>query len=156
MRKGGCVALTLDAFGFLRQLVAVVPQEQLLEGGWMADEAAHPKLAEPAHRHVEVIRVDGEADKMAVDLEAVNTLEVGQACRWMLGLRRDRGTCEVSQLAERAPLHHPPQPDDAHAVTQRLDLGQDVTGKQHRSPLLLQLADAVLEHRLHQRVESRS
>ena len=75
-------------------------------------------------------------------------------CAGTLGLRGDRGSGEVPQLVERALLHDPPQSDDAQPVAQRLDLGQDVAGEQHRSPLGLHLADAVLEDRLHQRVES--
>ena len=45
--------------------------------------------------------------------------------------------------------------DDAQPIAQRFDLGQDVAGEQHRSSLGLHLANAVLEYRLHERVESR-
>src|ERR1700694_2713980 len=121
----------------------------------MADQAADSELAEPPHRSVEVIGIYVEAHMRAVDLEVVNTSEVGQAFRGSLCLSGDRRACEVPQLVKRASLRHPAQPDDAQPVAQRLDLGQDVAGKQPRAPLGLHLADAVLEYRLHQRVESR-
>ena len=43
-------SLAVDTLGFLRQLIAVVPEEQLFERGRMADQAPDPELTEPAHR----------------------------------------------------------------------------------------------------------
>jgi hypothetical protein len=54
-----------------------VPEEQLLERGWMADQAPDPELSEPTNGRVEVIGVDLEAHMGAVDVEVVDTLEVG-------------------------------------------------------------------------------
>ena len=62
----------------MRQLVAVVAQEQLLERRRMAHQAAHTELAEAAHRRVEMHGVDVEADPGAVDLEAVDARQVGE------------------------------------------------------------------------------
>jgi len=121
----------------------------------MADQAADSQLADPADCFAEVIGIDFEADVGAVDLEAVHTGQVRQAVGGALDLRRDRRAGEVPQLGERASLRHTSHPDDAQPVAQRFDLGQDVAGEQHRSALGLHLADAVLKHRLHQRVESR-
>lgn len=39
-------------------------------------------------------------------------------------------TGEVPQVGQRARLHDPARADDAHAVAERLDLGQDVAGEQ--------------------------
>jgi hypothetical protein len=76
-----------------------------------------------------VISVDFEAHMCSDDLETVNTVEVGQAPRRTLCLGRDRGSREVPELAKSAFLDHPSQPDDAHAIAQRFDLGQDVAGE---------------------------
>ena len=88
----------------LRQLVAVVAQEQLLERRRMADQAAHAELAESAHRCVEVLGVDVEAHAVAVDLEAVDPGEVGQPVGGPYRLGGDRRAGQVPQLAERAAL----------------------------------------------------
>ena len=85
----------------------------------------------------------------------MNAGKVDQVLRGKLGLCGDRRTGKMPQLVERASLRHPPQPDDAQPIAQRFDLGQDMAGEQHRSPLGLHLANAVLEYRLHERVESR-
>ena len=67
----------------------------------------------------------------------------------------DRGARHAPQLLQRAALLRPAGADDAHPVAERFDLGEDVARQQHGPSLGLDLADAVLEDRLHQRVEAR-
>ena len=63
------------------------------------------------------------------------------------------GARQVAQLGERPGLDRPAGADDAHPVAQRLDLGEDVAREQHGPPVLARLLDAVLEDRLHERIE---
>src|SRR5664280_2516537 len=89
---------------FTGQLVAVVPQEQLLECGRMADETADSELAEPLHGNVEVSGVDVETDMGAVYLKAMDPGKVRQALGRTLGLRDDRCSGQVPKLIEGAAL----------------------------------------------------
>jgi hypothetical protein len=61
----------------------------------------------------------------------------------------------MAHVAQRPGLDDAAEPDDAHAVGQLLDLGQDVAGEQHGLAGGLRLEDDVLEDDLHQRVEPR-
>jgi hypothetical protein len=61
----------------------------------------------------------------------------------------------MSQLVEGAVLDDPSLPDDADAVAERLELGQDVAGQEDRSAALPELADVLFEAGLHQRIEPR-
>ena len=60
----------------------------------------------------------------------------------------------MAQLGQGAGLHGAAVPDDADPVAERLDLGEDVAGQQHGAALGADLADVLLEHRLHQRVQA--
>ena len=135
-------------------LVAVVAQEQLLERRRPAREAAHAGLREQAERLVEPRRVDREAHLGAVDAQVVDALEPGEAVDGLVGLDDDRRAGEVPQLVERAGLDRAPGPDDPHAMAERLDLGEDVAGQQHGAARGADLGDALLEDRLHQRVQA--
>ena len=52
-------------------------------------------------------------------------------CAGIRRLERHLGAGEVPQLGERARLDDPAGADDAHAVAQQLDLGEDVAREQH-------------------------
>ena len=60
----------------------------------------------------------------------------------------------MAQLLQGSALLRAAQPNDAEAVAERLDLGQDVAGEQHGPALGLDLPDAVKEDGLHQGVEA--
>src|SRR6266700_3203133 len=143
--------LALDQRVLARQFLAVLSEEELLERGWMADEALDPELAKAADRRVEMIAVHVEADMGTVDHEAMDPGQVRQSVGGTRGVRRNRGAGQVPQLPQRAALHPAPRTYDAEPVAERLDLRQDVTGQQHRPTLRLDLADAVLKHRFHER-----
>ena len=61
----------------------------------------------------------------------------------------------MAQLGQGAALDGAAEADDAHPIAQGLDFGEDVAGEQHGAPLAPDLLDALLENRLHQRVEAR-
>ena len=61
----------------------------------------------------------------------------------------------MAQLGEAAGLDGATGSDDAHPITERLDLGEDVAGEQDRAPLGAHLVDVVAEDPVHQRVEPR-
>src|SRR5262245_24068412 len=60
----------------------------------------------------------------------------------------------MAHLLQGSALLRAPQPNDAQAVAEGLDLGQDVARKQHGPALGPDLPDAVLEDGLHQGVET--
>lgn len=60
----------------------------------------------------------------------------------------------MAQVAQRARLDRAAVADDADAVAQGLDLGEDVARQQHRAALLAFLLDDLLEGGLHERVEA--
>ena len=60
------------------------------------------------------------------------------------------------KFRQRAALHGAAVADDADAIAERLDLGQDVAGEQHGAPAAALLGDTLAEHRSHQRVEART
>ena len=70
-------------------------------------------------------------------------------------LGEDRRTGQVAELAQCPGLDAAAGPDDAHPVTQPLDLGQDVARQQDRVAAGAEVVDAGLEDRLHDRVEAR-
>ena len=100
-----------------------------------------------------MLRVDVESHVTAVDGEAVDAGKVSEGTGRALRLGGDRREREMPQLVERAALLRAAGADDAHSVAQRLDLGEDMAREQDGSPLRLDLADAVLEDRLHEGVE---
>src|SRR5680860_26214 len=121
----------------------------------MTDQTADSQFAELAHGAIQMISVDIESHLASIDLEIVDPGEAGQGLGWMRGLRGDRRPGQMAELCERAALLCTPSSDDGDPITQRLNLRQDVAGQQYRPPLRLDLADAILEHRFHQRVEAR-
>ena len=122
----------------------------------MAHQAAHPELAEPAHRVVEIDRCRRRSARVVPSISSPWTPgEVGQAVGGLRELGGDRRAGHAAQLVQRAALLGPAGADDAHPVAERLDLGEDVARQQHGAPLGLDLADAVLEHGLHERIEAR-
>src|SRR5512133_581461 len=129
-------------------------EEQLLERGRMADEAAHAELAERADRLVQMILVDVEPHGPVVDDEIVEPGHVLQRGRRAIDLRGDRRSRQVPEIVQRAALDHPAEPDDAHAIAEGLDLREDMAREQDRSTLEPDLVDAVLEHGLHQPFEA--
>ena len=95
-----------------------------------------------------------EEDPEAVDLEVVHPGEPVEPGQRPHRLGGHRGAGQVPQLGQRPGLDPAPGPDDAHPVAQPLDLGEDVAGEQHRAPAVAEVVDALLEDRLHQRVEA--
>ena len=112
----------------------VVPQEQLLEGRRLADQAAHADAGQPPQQGVERVGVDVEAQRCR---RRCRSCTPGSAARpsggaGELGLRstvrvrcRSSVSVPVSTVRPSRMMRHP--------VAQRLDLGQDVAGQQHRA-----------------------
>src|SRR3954471_1735117 len=115
----------------------IVAQEDLLESGRAADERLHAPFHELFQDMLQLARLDALDDVLAVER-----------------LRLDRRAREVAQLGERAALHGLAVADDADAIAQRLDFGEDVAGEQHRAPVLALVAHALAEDLLHQRIEA--
>ena len=103
----------------------------------MAGQAAHTELTERAHNSLEAVVVDIETHAATVELETVDTVEVGQGIGRALGLGSDRCAREVPELTECARLLCSTGPDDGHTIAQGLDLAQDVTRQQDRPTLAL-------------------
>lgn len=120
----------------------------------MADQTADAESTEGADRGVEVRAVDGEVHPAVGQPHPVDAGHGVESGGRALGLGLHRRTGQVAHLAERPGLHVLPEPDDAHAVTELLDLGQDMAGEQYRLARFLRLRDDVLEDDLHERVES--
>jgi hypothetical protein len=116
---------------------------------------AHADLRERAQHLVEALGVDLEAHAGALHAEIVDAGQLRQSGERAGEVGLDRGPREMAQVRERAALDGAPAPDDAHAVTHRLDLGEDVAGEQHRAPAAALLHDALTKDGLHQRVQAR-
>jgi hypothetical protein len=84
----------------------------------------------------------------------VNPRERFEAVERALGLDLDRGAREMAQFGEGPRLDRSAGTDDAHAIAERLDLGEYVAREQHGDALVGELANALLEDRLHQRVQA--
>src|SRR5215207_9581581 len=130
-------------------------QEQLLEGRRLAGERTNAELTQRLQGGSELDRVDLEGCALALDDEVVHAGQRVEPHRRLRQLRGDRRTCEVPQLGERAGFHGATRADDADLVAQPLDLGKDVARQQNRSAFVLELVDALGEHRLHQGIEPR-
>ena len=83
-------------------------------------------------------------------------VDAGQAAQ-RLGRRASSAAIEVRvrcRRSARVPVStHRPAADDADPVAEPLHLGQDVAAQQHGVPVVAEPVDALLEDRLHQRVE---
>ncbi len=122
---------------------------------WEAySEAGHPDGSESDQRPVETARVDQEFHVGALDAQVVHAGQRGEAVRRRGEVGGDRETRQVAHLGETADLDGAPVPDDAHAIGQRLDLGEDVAREKRRAALLAELDEALAEHRVHQGVEA--
>src|SRR5262245_57668764 len=99
------------------------------------------------------MRVDVELYAPVLDDRVVNPRELCEITGRLDRLRTDRSPREMPKVVERAALHGAAAPDDAHAVAQRLHLGEHVARQQHGAALVANLADVLLELFLHQRVE---
>src|SRR5262245_1077234 len=124
------VAEAVGEFGLVRELLAVMAQEQLLECRRVAHQTSHAELGEPAHRALELVVVDVEANAATVDVEAVNPGQRSEAIGRVQDLGNDRRSRHSAQLVEGPALLRPAETNDAHAVTQRLDLREDVARQQ--------------------------
>ena len=120
----------------------------------MAHKGCDAKLDEPEHHLVEMLGVDVDVDLRVVNLETVNAGEAVEARGRRFQLGGDRGARQVAHLLQGSALLRAAQPNDAEAVAEGLDLGQDVAGEQHGPALGLDLPDAVLEDRLHQGIKA--
>src|SRR6266540_4312720 len=120
----------------------------------MAHQAGYAKLAEPAHHLVEMLGIDIEPDLRVLNLETVDAREAVEAGGRPLQHDGDGSARQVAHLLQGSALLRAAQPNDAEAVAEGLDLGQDVAGEQHCPALGLDLPDAVLEDGLHQGVEA--
>src|SRR3954453_8283816 len=115
----------------------IVAQEDLFEGGRAADERSDALLHQFLQHRLQLAGLDLLDDALAVE---------------RLGL--DRRARQVAQLLQRAGFDGLAVADDAHAVAQRLDLGEDVAGEQDGAALLALVLHAPAEDLLHQRVEA--
>ena len=132
----------------------VVAQEQLLQGRRLADQAAHAGVAEHLDQLAEACAVDLGAQRVAVEADVLDALDPAEIA-WVadhFGL--DGGARQVPHRVQRAALDGPARPDDGHPLAQRLGLGQDVAGQQHRHAAVARLADALLKDVLHQRIQA--
>lgn len=98
--------------------------------------------------------IDFETGYPVLDDEVVHALQRSELADRTSGLDGHRRAREVAQLGQRPGLDDATLPDDAHPVTQRLDLGEDVAGQQHGVLIAEHLLNAALEHLGHQRVEA--
>ncbi len=148
--------LTVPVQGTPRELVAVVAQEELLERGRLAHQGVDPERRQMADDVVEGGRRRPRRRRRARRRRArARRRAVSRPSSGSVGAYLDGGPGEVAQCPRACPLDRASLPDDRHPVTELLDLGEDVARQQHGAALGLGLEDAVLEHGLHQRVESR-
>src|SRR4051812_43693853 len=103
----------------------IAGQEDFFQSWRAADERIHPPGHELLQDTLQLPRRDAPAAAVPVE-----------------GLRLDRRAREVAEVGERAALHRLAVADDAHAIAQRLDFGEDVAGEQHRAPVLALVAHA--------------
>ena len=143
-----------------RRVVAVVAQEELLERRRVADQRADAEPAQQCRAASPRWSVSTSKRDPAV-LDSTASCTPGSASRPVARAARSRPRSTVRvrwrSSASVPRLDGAAGADDAHPVAQRLDLGEDVAGQQHRAALgrgssRMQL----LEHRLHQRVEART
>jgi hypothetical protein len=132
-----------------------VAQEELLERGRAAHQASYAGLGEQPQHLGEGAGLGLEPHAAVVREQAVHACHVGQAGRARVDVGLHGRAREVAQLGERAALHGPPPADDAHAVAQGLDLGQDVAREEHRATLPAGFGHADAEDALHEGVEPR-
>src|SRR5262245_21138825 len=103
-----------------------MPEEQLLQGGWLARQAPHPERGDVSQHVVELMGVDVELHAAVVDDGVVHTRELREVSCRLDRLGTNRGPREMPKVIERAGFDGAAAPDDAHAVAQRLDLGEDM------------------------------
>ena len=135
-------------------VLVVVPQEQLLQRGGRSDHGPHLALDEVFEHVVELARVDAELRMSVLHPGVVHARPTDHRRQGLRGVNHDRGASEVAQLLERAALGRPPRPDDGDAVAQCFDLGENVAGQQDAATGVAKLLDDVLEHGLHEGVET--
>ena len=133
--------------------VRVEPEEQLLQGGRLADEGADARRGQPSEQFPQLAGIHVTADRGAVDQRVVHARQVGEPDRLGIELGGDRGTGQVAQVREGAGLDDPAVADDRHVVAQGLDLGEGVARQQHRAAGAPFVLDAVAEGLGHERVE---
>ncbi len=122
-------------------------------GGWLTSEVM-PNVVRCLTAASRCSAVHAEADAPGLGPRLVHAGQPVEAGDGGGGPRHDRRPRQLPQLRQRPRLHRLAVPDDGDPVGQHLDLGQDVTGQQHGAPGGLHLGDDLLEHRLHQRVET--
>lgn len=140
----------------LRRLGLVVLQEQLLQRRWLADQAPHADGDEVPQHAIEFAGVHLAAHARSVDLKVEDARHSTQTVRRPRQIGDYRGTPEVPQFVERARLYRPAIADDGDSFGERLDLGQDMAGLQHRAPTaLLAFFDHLEEDLLFHRIQPR-
>jgi hypothetical protein len=132
-----------------------VAQEELLERRRRAAQGPHAEAGQVPQDVVQVVGLDVEAHPAVLDRRVVDARQGLQPGDRAGSLDRDRGPGEVAQLGQAPLCTGAAVPDDADPVAERLRLGQDVARQQHGAALVADLADVLLEHRLHERVEAR-
>ena len=82
----------------------VVPQEQFLQGRRLADEAAHPRVAEHLDQLGQALAVDLGAQRVALDADVLDTRDPGEITGVADHLGLDRGAGQVTHRIQRAAL----------------------------------------------------
>src|SRR5699024_111024 len=108
------------------EVVAVVAQEEVLEGGRRDGQVGGSHGGQRGQHVVDGRVIDVETQPALAGLEVVDTVHRLQVRGIGVGARGDRGAGEVAQLGEGATLHVASGTDDGDGVAQLLDLGQDV------------------------------
>ncbi len=132
----------------------VVPEEELLQRGRLADQAAHAGVAQHPDDFGQALAVDLGAQGMAFDADVFDAGDPAEIDGVADHLGLDRSAGQVTHRFQRAALDGTARPDDRDPVAQRLGLGEDVAGQQDRHAAVAGLADALLEHVLHQRIQA--
>ena len=137
-----------------RDVVAVVAQEQLLERGRGAGQGPHVELHQLLAARVELAGVDAEPGALAVDAHVVHPRQPAQ--------RADRPAVSTSTVVRVRWRRSSNVPDSAARPARMMVTRSHSASTSERMWLdsstvrpLAQLADDVLEDRLHQRVEAR-
>src|SRR5690606_18432799 len=86
------------------QGVAVVPQQQLLEGRWVRRQRADAERRERPDRVVDPVAVDLEADLTVDTMQVVHAGKGGEGVGALVQLGSDGGAGEVPQLGEASRL----------------------------------------------------
>src|SRR5262245_65215890 len=100
------VAEAVGKFVLVREFLAVVAQEQLLERRRVAHQASHAELGQPTYRALELVVVDVEANAAAVDVEAVNTGKSVEIIDGVQDLGDDRRARSEEHTSELQSLRH--------------------------------------------------